>query len=1006
MGKSAIVANIAENVAVKHNQAVAFFSLEMSEVELAQRFIACRARISGDKLRKGQVVQKDWPKVVRACNVSSSRRRSGSTTPPTSASSTCGPKARDWLHAAEEQDRGGLGLIILDYMQLMRSDDHRANRVEQVGQISRGLKILARELQVPVMAISQLSRAPEQRSPPKPQLSDLRESGQIEQDADLVAFLYREDYYRQCDNEDEPDEPGRRDHRQAQERSDRLPGLVFLDRYPKKFADHSGPARRRSTSPPASARRSRTPPPRGLTSDGESPLASPSATTGLPAWGLRRLRLDPRPRRRRRAPASAARQRMARRAASAAVASVIRKPRYRGVSFDRPPVSEHGARLRDEDRGQRRSVTSSRISTPTSPAGQGLWLYGPTPAPARRRWRCWSQRWLWRPATRWRSYFAAEAARPDPSHLKRGPILSQGGDSYLAFFERLTSVDLLHIDDLGAEKRSDWVLEQLYALINERYEAQRSVLVTTNAEAHEEKGANSVALVEQGRNNSEDQIGARTVSRLSETLRRADGSPLFGRSDRAPQQARLVGDDIQAQSPGPMPGVVIVGAQWGDEGKGKVTDLLADQRGRDPSASQGGNNAGHTIVRDGETFKFHLIPSGILHSDKVCVIGNGVVLDPRILLGEIDGLRRRGVDMNNLKISANAHLIMPYHVLLDTAGELKLGKLSLGTTRRGIGPCYADKALRLGIRVQDLLDEKILRAKIRTALEPKQQALRELSVKRRKLRKEAGEVGGVSEAADQNGRRHARPAARPARDGRGTHQLRPPARAAHRRHGEALLGRARRRRDGDLRGRPGDPARPRPRHLSLRPPLHPDRRRGDGRRRRRPGRHRRGLGESPRRPTRPGSAPGPFPTELRGRRSSRHMLEKDTSTAPLTGRERRAAGWMDLVALRYAGAAQPDVGAWRPSPSSMSSAASDRCASRSATARSEGAVFDSFPYHQSILHSATPVYEELPGFDADVERNPQPDELPAQARAYLDYISEFVPACRSAWSGSARIVNG
>ena len=130
------------------------------------------------------------------------------------------------------------------------------------------------------------------------------------------------------------------------------------------------------------------------------------------------------------------------------------------------------------------------------------------------------------------------------------------------------------------------------------------------------------------------------------------------------------------------------------------------------------------------------------------MIGNGVVLDPRILLEEIEGLRRRGVDVSNLKISANAHLIMPYHVLLDTAGELKLGKLSLGTTRRGIGPCYADKALRLGIRVQDLLDEKILRAKIRTALEPKQQALRELSVRRRKLRKEAGE-GADREVAEQ-----------------------------------------------------------------------------------------------------------------------------------------------------------------------------------------------------------------------------------------------------------------
>jgi replicative DNA helicase len=140
------------------------------------------------------------------------------------------------LHA-QEQDRGGLGLIILDYMQLMRSDDHRANRVEQVGQISRGLKILARELEVPVVAISQLSRAPEQRTPPKPQLSDLRESGQIEQDADVVAFLFREDYYR--DPDEEPD--GLADLIIAKHRNGPIGTrkLVFLDRFPK-FADFSG----------------------------------------------------------------------------------------------------------------------------------------------------------------------------------------------------------------------------------------------------------------------------------------------------------------------------------------------------------------------------------------------------------------------------------------------------------------------------------------------------------------------------------------------------------------------------------------------------------------------------------------------------------------------------------------------------------------------------------------------------------------------------------------------
>jgi replicative DNA helicase len=232
MGKSALVANIAENVAVKQGLPVAFFSLEMSEVELAQRFIACRARISGDKLRKGQV-KKDFSKVIRACNELAEA--------PLwfDDSSDLGildlrAKARR-LHA-QEQERGGLGLIILDYMQLMRSDDHRANRVEQVGQISRGLKILARELEVPVVAISQLSRAPEQRTPPKPQLSDLRESGQIEQDADVVAFLYREDYYR--DPDEEPD--GLADVIIAKHRNGPIGTrkLVFLDRFPK-FADHA-----------------------------------------------------------------------------------------------------------------------------------------------------------------------------------------------------------------------------------------------------------------------------------------------------------------------------------------------------------------------------------------------------------------------------------------------------------------------------------------------------------------------------------------------------------------------------------------------------------------------------------------------------------------------------------------------------------------------------------------------------------------------------------------------
>src|SRR5881396_3077696 len=167
-----------------------------------------------------------------------------------------------------------------------------------------------------------------------------------------------------------------------------------------------------------------------------------------------------------------------------------------------------------------------------------------------------------------------------------------------------------------------------------------------------------------------------------------------------------------------MPGNVVVGAQWGDEGKGKVTDLLAEQADL-VIRYQGGNNAGHTIVRGSETYKFHLIPSGILYPGKLCLIGNGVVVDPKVMTEEIVGLHSRGIDTSGLKISANAHVIMPYHLMLDHAGESKLGKLQIGTTRRGIGPCYADKSARLGIRIQDLLDPKILRQKIEVALAEK-----------------------------------------------------------------------------------------------------------------------------------------------------------------------------------------------------------------------------------------------------------------------------------------------
>nr|MBA3844174.1 adenylosuccinate synthetase [Actinomycetota bacterium] len=166
-----------------------------------------------------------------------------------------------------------------------------------------------------------------------------------------------------------------------------------------------------------------------------------------------------------------------------------------------------------------------------------------------------------------------------------------------------------------------------------------------------------------------------------------------------------------------MPSTVIVGAQWGDEGKGKIVDLLAQQSDV-VCRYQGGPNAGHTIVVGEETFKIRQTPSGVI-SGKASVIGAGCVVDPQVLLEELTDLEARGVDPSVVVVSGNAHLIMPWHVAIDQASERRLGNLQIGTTRRGIGPAYADKASRIGIRVQDVLDPKILRQKIEVALAEK-----------------------------------------------------------------------------------------------------------------------------------------------------------------------------------------------------------------------------------------------------------------------------------------------
>ncbi|MCB0865167.1 MAG: adenylosuccinate synthase [Solirubrobacterales bacterium] len=405
-----------------------------------------------------------------------------------------------------------------------------------------------------------------------------------------------------------------------------------------------------------------------------------------------------------------------------------------------------------------------------------------------------------------------------------------------------------------------------------------------------------------------------------------------------------------------MPGMVIVGAQWGDEGKGKVTDLLAE-RADLVVRFQGGNNAGHTIVREGEVFKLHLVPSGILHPGTVCAIGNGVVIDPEILTGEIEGLKRQGVSTGNLKISANAHLIMPYHVFLDMAGEQKLGSLSIGTTRRGIGPCYADKSSRLGIRVQDLLDEKILRKKIMAAMEPKRQLLRPHA------KDPALDLHAMTEEYVTYG-----------------HRLEPYiADTAHLcwdalDAGKSVL----------FEGAQGA-------LLDLDHGTYPFVTSSN------PiaGSACIGAGVGPRDidevwgitkaySTRVGS--GPFPTELDDEIGDR-LRTAGGEVGTTTGRPRRC-GWLDLVGLKYAVRLNGMTGLAITKLDVLSGIDPLRVCVR--YRGTEGAQFEEFPYHQSVLHHAAAEYDELPGFAEDITGARSEEDLPDAAREYLRYIADFV----------------
>ncbi len=401
-----------------------------------------------------------------------------------------------------------------------------------------------------------------------------------------------------------------------------------------------------------------------------------------------------------------------------------------------------------------------------------------------------------------------------------------------------------------------------------------------------------------------------------------------------------------------MPATVIVGAQWGDEGKGKIVDLLAEHSDV-VCRYQGGPNAGHTIVRAGETFKLHHVPSGILYPGKICVVGAGCVVAPDLLVRELDGLEERGISTAGLHVSGNAHLIMPWHVAIDSASERRLGRLQIGTTRRGIGPAYADKAARIGIRVQDILDPKILRQKFETALaernvvlervygteplEPEKlaEAMEGFAAR---LRPYVADTSLLVDDALRAGRRVLLEGAQ------GTlldldHGTYPFVTSSNPTAGAAATGT------------------------------------GIG-----PTRIDAVVGVAKAYVTRVGE--GPFPTEIQGAAHAR-VRELGAEYGTTTGRERRC-GWLDLVALRFAVRLNGLTALTLTKLDVLSEFAELPVCVRYGLP--DGSETSEFPAHQSDFHHARPVYETLPGWEAslgDVERL---DALPDAARRYVDYV--------------------
>jgi adenylosuccinate synthase len=403
---------------------------------------------------------------------------------------------------------------------------------------------------------------------------------------------------------------------------------------------------------------------------------------------------------------------------------------------------------------------------------------------------------------------------------------------------------------------------------------------------------------------------------------------------------------------------VLIGAQWGDEGKGKVTDLLGE-RVQYVVRYQGGNNAGHTVVLpDGRKFALHLLPSGVLTPGCVPVIGNGVVIDPKVLLAEIEGLTARGVSCDNLLISADAHLIMPHHRALDRVVERYLGSARIGTTGRGIGPAYGDKVARVGIRVQDLLDPGILRQKLELALREKNQTL--VKVYNRK----AIEPGAVVEEYLAYGE-----------------QLRPfiadtrleLSKALDRGATVLLEGAQGTLLDVDHGSYP---------FVTSSNPTAGGACVGSGIP---PTRISRVIGVIKAYTTRVGS--GPFPTELFDDNGA-HLSKIGAEFGVTTGRARRT-GWFDAVVARYAVRVNGITDLFLTKLDVLSGL--ERvpiCVAYDV----DGERVDEMPMTQTAIHHAKPIYEELPGWWEDISKARSLEELPDNARRYVERVEELAGA--------------